>query len=74
MLARDSFMDILARFIHLQVEEKKVGEKKVRKETMVFPRFGFQTWEDEKTLLNATTVIAFVSKRIGRCSQMGRIS
>jgi type I restriction enzyme R subunit len=39
VLARDSFMDILARFIHLQVEEKKVGEKKVRKETMVFPRY-----------------------------------
>ncbi len=39
MLARDSLMDILARFIHLQVEEKKVGEKKVRKETMIFPRY-----------------------------------
>lgn len=36
---RDSFLDILARFIHLQVEEKKVGDKKVKKETMIFPRY-----------------------------------
>lgn len=37
--ARDSLMDILARFLHLQVEEKKVGAKTVRKETMIFPRY-----------------------------------
>ena len=36
---RDSFLDILARFIHLQVEEKKIDGKKVKKETMIFPRF-----------------------------------
>jgi type I restriction enzyme, R subunit len=36
---RDSFLDILARFMHLQVSEKKVGGKKVRKETMIFPRY-----------------------------------
>lgn len=38
--ARDSWLDILARFIHLQVEEKK-GEdgRRIRKETMVFPRY-----------------------------------
>ncbi len=36
---RDSFLDILARFIHLQVEEKKVGDKKIKKETMIFPRY-----------------------------------
>jgi len=36
---RDSFLDILARFIHLQIEEKKVGAKKVKKETMIFPRY-----------------------------------
>ena len=36
---RDSFLDILARFIHLQVEEKKLGSKKVKKETMIFPRY-----------------------------------
>lgn len=36
---RESFLDILARFIHLQIEEKKVGDKKVKKETMIFPRY-----------------------------------
>ena len=36
---RDSWLDILARFIHLEVEEKRVGNKKVRKETMIFPRY-----------------------------------
>ena len=36
---RDSFLDILARFIHLQIEEKKVGGKMIKKETMIFPRY-----------------------------------
>jgi len=36
---RDSLMDILARFIHLQIEEKKSGGKKIKKETMIFPRY-----------------------------------
>lgn len=40
---RDSLMDILGRFIHLQVEEKRIltdeGIKKITKETMVFPRY-----------------------------------
>ena len=36
---RDSLLDILARFMHLEVEEKKVGGKKIRKETMIFPRY-----------------------------------
>ncbi len=39
VLARDSLMDILARFIHLQVEDKPVGDKVVKKETMIFPRY-----------------------------------
>ncbi len=39
VLARDSFLDILARFVHLQVEEKKIGGRRVTKETMVFPRY-----------------------------------
>lgn len=39
ILERDSFLDILACFIHLQVEEKKVGGKKVRREDMIFPRY-----------------------------------
>ncbi len=40
---RDSLMDILGRFIHLQVEEKRIltdeGIKKITKETMIFPRY-----------------------------------
>ena len=39
VLERESFLDILARFIHLQVEEKKLGGKKLRTEAMVFPRY-----------------------------------
>lgn len=43
VLARDSLMDTLARFLHLEVEEKQVpkasGIKTVRKETMIFPRY-----------------------------------
>jgi type I restriction enzyme R subunit len=34
-----SFLDILARFIHLQIEEKKLGGKRIKKETMIFPRY-----------------------------------
>jgi type I restriction enzyme R subunit len=39
VLARDSLMDILARFMHLQVEEKKAGDRIIKKETMIFPRY-----------------------------------
>ncbi len=39
VLERHSFLDILARFIHLQIEEKKFGGKKVKRETMIFPRY-----------------------------------
>ena len=43
MLARDSLMDILARFLHLQTEETQVatdkGIKRPVKETLVFPRY-----------------------------------
>lgn len=40
VLAPDSFMDLMARFLHLQIEEKLTEEgKKVRKETMIFPRY-----------------------------------
>ena len=39
VLKRDSFLDILARFIHLEVEEKKLGGRKVTRETMIFPRY-----------------------------------
>jgi len=36
---RDSFLDILAQFVHLQVSEKKVGGKKQHREMMIFPRY-----------------------------------
>ena len=39
VLKRYSFLDILARFIHLQVDEKKLGGKKVKRENMIFPRY-----------------------------------
>jgi len=43
VLARDSLMDILARFLHLQVEERQVatskGVRTIRKESMIFPRY-----------------------------------
>lgn len=43
VLMKDSLMDILARFLHLQVEETEVvterGIKKTKKETMIFPRY-----------------------------------
>lgn len=39
VLERHSFLDILARFIHLQIEEKKLGGKRIKKETMIFPRY-----------------------------------
>lgn len=43
VLVRDSLLDILARFIHLNVEEKTVvteqGIKRLRKEAMIFPRY-----------------------------------
>ncbi len=40
ILERQSFLDMLARFIHLQVEEKLTDEGRiVKKETMIFPRY-----------------------------------
>jgi len=36
---RDSLLDILARLIHLEVEEKRLGGTLVRKEKMIFPRY-----------------------------------
>lgn len=40
---RDSLLDILGRFMHLQVEEKRILTdeciKKITKETMIFPRY-----------------------------------
>jgi type I restriction enzyme R subunit len=40
VLQRDSLLDLLARFIHLQIEEKRDEQgRKVKKETMIFPRY-----------------------------------
>src|SRR5690606_26255715 len=37
---RDSFLDLVARFIHLQLDEKRDDQgRKVKKETMIFPRY-----------------------------------
>ena len=40
VLQRDSFLDLLARFLHLQIEEKRTEEgRKIKKESMIFPRY-----------------------------------
>ena len=40
VLQRDSFLDLLARFIHLQTEEKRDDQgRKVKTEAMIFPRY-----------------------------------
>ena len=36
---RDSFLDILARFLHLETTERAIAGKVIRKETMIFPRY-----------------------------------
>ena len=39
-LQRDSLLDLLARFVHLQTEEKRdEAGRKVKKETLIFPRY-----------------------------------
>lgn len=40
VLQRDSLLDLLARFLHLDIQERRTEEgKKVRKESMIFPRY-----------------------------------
>jgi len=40
VLSRDSLLDLLARFVHIQNEEKRDDQgRKVKKETMIFPRY-----------------------------------
>lgn len=43
ILTRDSLLDILARFLHLQIDEKTIatekGLKRIRKEALIFPRY-----------------------------------
>ena len=52
VLQRDSLLDILARFIHLQIEEKRDDQgRKVRAESMIFPRY--HQLEAVRTLVDA---------------------
>ena len=52
VLQRDSLLDILARFIHLQIEEKRDDHgRKVRAESMIFPRY--HQLEAVRTLVDA---------------------
>ncbi len=40
VLQRDSLLDLLARFLHLQIEERRTEEgRKVKTEAMIFPRY-----------------------------------
>ena len=40
VLQRDSLLDLLARFLHLDVEEKTTDDgKRIRKESLIFPRY-----------------------------------
>ncbi|ALJ04141.1 restriction endonuclease subunit R [Pseudalgibacter alginicilyticus] len=39
VLAKDSFMDIIGKFLHLNVEVYELNGVKKKKETMIFPRF-----------------------------------
>jgi len=40
VLLRDSLLDLLARFLHLQIDDKRTeAGRKVKRETMVFPRY-----------------------------------
>ncbi len=52
VLRRDSLLDILARFIHLQTAEKRDDQgRKVRTESMIFPRY--HQLEAVRTLVDA---------------------
>lgn len=40
VLTRESLLDLLARFLHIQVEDRRTDEgRKVRKESLIFPRY-----------------------------------
>lgn len=40
VLQRDSLLDLLARFLHLEIEERRTEDgRKVEKESMIFPRY-----------------------------------
>lgn len=39
ILSKDTLMEIVGKFLHLQVEEYIIDGKKIKKENMIFPRF-----------------------------------
>jgi type I restriction enzyme, R subunit len=39
VLTRDSWLEIIGRFIHIQTEEIKIDNTKIKKETVIFPRY-----------------------------------
>lgn len=39
VLQRDSFLDILHRFIHLEIDEREIRGKLVQRENLIFPRY-----------------------------------
>ena len=53
ILQRDTWLDILGRFMHLQVDEgvDPLSDKKIRTQTMLFPRF--HQWEAVTCLVEA---------------------
>ncbi|RMX10990.1 type I restriction endonuclease subunit R [Vandammella animalimorsus] len=52
ILQRDSLLDLLARFLHLHVEEKTGDDgKKLRKESLIFPRY--HQWQAVRQMVAA---------------------
>ncbi|MFT5085240.1 MAG: type I restriction enzyme R subunit, partial [Lentisphaeria bacterium] len=52
VLLPDNLLNILARFVHLQIEEKEDWEgRKTKKETLIFPRY--HQWDVVNKLVNA---------------------
>ncbi len=52
VLQPDNLLNILARFVHLEIEEKEDWEgRKYKKETMIFPRY--HQWDVVNKLINA---------------------
>lgn len=52
VLQPDALLNILARFMHLQIEEKEDWQgKKIKKETMIFPRY--HQWDVVEKLVDA---------------------
>lgn len=39
ILNKDTLLEIIGKFMHLQIEEKTIGAKKISKESLIFPRY-----------------------------------